>query len=126
MTARFIVRMGLAVLFAASACAWAQTSQQSPPPLRPTESVVDLVVTDQSGAVVANASVSIRDVETGKRIAGSTNESGRFHTADLAGGKYEVTVKSRGFKPSTVTADLGLFETRQMTIMLLVAPTIDD
>src|SRR5258708_35533825 len=58
-------------------------------------------VTDVTGAVVANAGVTITEVNTGVRHSGQANESGNYTFPDLPPGRYEVTVEQSGFKKET-------------------------
>jgi hypothetical protein len=55
-------------------------------------------VTDQSGAVVAQASVSIREVSTGKTRNAVTNAAGQFLLSSVPAGRYVVEVTTPGFK----------------------------
>jgi hypothetical protein len=56
-------------------------------------------VTDQSGAVIPNASVSVRNVDTNAVRATTTSATGLYQVGGLAPGNYEVTVNSGSFKP---------------------------
>ncbi len=55
-------------------------------------------VTDPSGAVVIDASVTVTNVETGLVRATTTNISGEFSAPDLPAGLYKVVVKQSNFK----------------------------
>ncbi|MGP8245449.1 MAG: carboxypeptidase-like regulatory domain-containing protein, partial [Bryobacteraceae bacterium] len=55
-------------------------------------------VTDTTGAVVANAKVTITEVTTGVKHSGQTNDSGNYTFADLPPGSYSVEVSQTGFK----------------------------
>ncbi len=55
-------------------------------------------VKDQSGAVVANAAVTVSDAATAVSRTVSTNDSGGFVAANLPPGTYTVTVSATGFK----------------------------
>lgn len=54
-------------------------------------------VVDPSGAVVTQAKVVCRNVETDLRISAVTNNAGLFRCPDLPVGAYEVTVSQQGF-----------------------------
>src|SRR5258708_4560251 len=58
-------------------------------------------VTDQTGATVANAQITI--VLTGQSATYTTvtNESGNFTEPDLPSGTYTVTIAAAGFKKET-------------------------
>nr|MBA2734368.1 carboxypeptidase regulatory-like domain-containing protein [Acidobacteriota bacterium] len=54
-------------------------------------------VSDSNGAVVPNASIIIRGVETGLERTLSTNGEGYFVSANLPLGKYTITATAQGF-----------------------------
>src|SRR6516225_9289625 len=55
-------------------------------------------VTDPSGAVVAGASIQVRNVATGQTQQAPTNAEGRYTIADLAIGSYEAQAVASGFQ----------------------------
>jgi hypothetical protein len=55
-------------------------------------------VVDQSKAVVANAAVEAKNVNTGLVVSAKTQNDGSFNMADLPIGTYEVTITKQGFK----------------------------
>src|SRR5262244_409140 len=57
-------------------------------------------VTDSSGAVVPNASVTAENLGTNEKRTINTTESGGYRIPDLAIGQYKVTVAAQGFKTS--------------------------
>ena len=56
------------------------------------------VVTDNSGAVLVNAQVSITSKATGDVRNVTTNQSGEYVALELNPGTYSVTVKHPGFR----------------------------
>ena len=66
-------------------------------------------VTDQSGAVVENANVNVRQIDTNIAATQKTGRDGRFLFPYLKVGKYEVSVRRQGFEESTrpVTLTVG-------------------
>src|SRR5580765_3058428 len=88
-------------------------------------------VTDSSGAVVANAKITLTETNTGVDRAGVSNASGNFTYPNLPPGRYRVTVEIAGFKKeirdginldvdSTARADMrltpgGVSETIEVT-----------
>jgi hypothetical protein len=54
-------------------------------------------ITDQSGAVVAGASVSARNLDTGFTRTSATDASGRYQLFALTVGPYEVRARKDGF-----------------------------
>ncbi len=55
-------------------------------------------LTDQSGAAVSGATVTITDVQRGTTRTLTTDETGAFVAADLQPGTYKVRVEAKGFK----------------------------
>jgi outer membrane receptor protein involved in Fe transport len=55
-------------------------------------------VTDPSGAVLANARVTITNVETGVVNKVSTNKNGIYDVPSLLPGEYTITISAAGFK----------------------------
>jgi hypothetical protein len=62
------------------------------------------LVTDPSGAVVANVAVVIRNDGTESTRTVNTNEQGEYVAPGLAEGAYTITVKALGFKEISSTA----------------------
>ena len=86
-TAQKCVFALFAVLLVTS-LAWAQV----------TSGTISGTVKDQSGALVADATVVVNDPATGVSRTVSTNESGGFVVPNLPPGTYTVTVTATGFK----------------------------
>jgi hypothetical protein len=64
-------------------------------------------VTDASGAVVPNASVTIVNLGTNEKRTATSNESGDYQVTLLPVGHYSITAKAAGFKTSA-TPDLDV------------------
>src|ERR1700730_2531356 len=54
-------------------------------------------VTDSSGAIIAGATLQVRNVETGRAQSTQSDAQGRFNVPDLAVGNYEVQASRDGF-----------------------------
>lgn len=68
------------------------------------------MVTDRSGAVIATANVVVRDLERSVERSATTNEAGFYAFTFLPVGKYEIEIKSPGFRPYSRTGlviDIG-------------------
>src|ERR1051325_2557802 len=61
---------------------------------------LNLTVVDPSQAVVAGATVTITNMETGAVRTGTSNTSGVVEIANLNPANYSVTVEAKGFKKS--------------------------
>src|SRR5260370_39828149 len=58
------------------------------------------VVTDPSGAAVASATVTAKNIETGAIPTSVTDDAGRYLVAALHVGEYEAWVAKAGFQDS--------------------------
>ena len=77
-------------------------------------------VTDPSQAVIPNATVTLKSVETGIIQATVTNSSGAYRFTLLKPGHYEVSVGHLGFAPltRTVTVAVGQATTADLNLKL--------
>lgn len=97
---------GLALVW----CAWAAT-------IMPAQSISGRItgtVTDQAGAVIPNAAVTITNEGTGAQRRAAANENGLYVVPELPVGFYSVKVEGGSFAPATrtrVKVDVGA-ETR--------------
>ena len=60
------------------------------------------VVTDSTGAIVAGATVTLVNNETGRTQTATTSGEGFYRFSSLAPGKYNLTVEQTGFKKQVV------------------------
>jgi hypothetical protein len=83
----------------------ASTGLLAPAPLvaQSDNSAMTGTVTDPSGAVVRNASVTVTSEVTGADRGTVTNASGFYSINGLAPGKYTVTIAATGFSTKTIT-----------------------
>jgi len=78
-------------------------------------------VRDASRAVVAGASVTITNHETGLKRSAKTDDAGRFNFPQLKPGTYSVKVEAQGFDPGqngNVVSGLGQKQTVDFTLRL--------
>ena len=64
-------------------------------------SSINGLVTDVSGAVVANAKVQAKNEDTGVVFEGATTSAGTYSFASLTPGRYSITVTLAGFQTYT-------------------------
>ncbi len=67
-------------------------------------------VTDQTGAAIANAKVTVSNPATDLKVSATTNSSGNFTVKELPPGVYKISVEASGFKSYSdngVTANAG-------------------
>ena len=60
-------------------------------------------VTDQSGAVVPDAAVTVKNTNTGLTLQATTDASGFYAIRNVTEGTYDLTVNKSGFRPYTET-----------------------
>jgi hypothetical protein len=77
--------------------------------------IIEGVVTDQSGAVVVDASVTVTSVDTGVSTPTKTNSAGYYRAVDLTPGKYRVHIEARGFN-SVQVEDVQVFAGQQVRV----------
>ena len=68
-------------------------------------------VTDTSGALVPEVTVSVLNVDTGVAKDYSTNKDGLYDTSSIVAGRYKLTFKKTGYETivrGPVTVDVGL------------------
>src|SRR5689334_23166520 len=58
-------------------------------------------ITDTTGAVMANAPVTLKNLETGQVYTGTSSDTGNYSVSQLPIGTYDLTVTSTGFKTYT-------------------------
>jgi hypothetical protein len=79
-------------------------------------------VTDSTGAVIANASVTALRTETGVAQTTLSNASGIFNFSNLGVGNYAITVKAAGFTTQTASnISLDVSQQREISFTLTVA-----
>ncbi len=67
-------------------------------------------VADPSGAVVANATVTLKNIATNQEFTTQTSDNGTFQIPSLATGLYSATIAATGFKKAEVSGikiDIG-------------------
>ena len=55
-------------------------------------------VTDQSGAVVPGATISVTDTQTGQTRVETSDSGGRYNVVNLTPGTYKVATAAKGFR----------------------------
>src|ERR1051326_4716292 len=77
-------------------------------------------VTDNQGAAVVGASVTVQNVETNLQRAQVTNEFGYYSFNNLPVGKYILTVSAKGFKTAS-EADIRLDVNQRPTVNVVLS-----
>jgi hypothetical protein len=76
-------------------------------------------VTDQTGSVIAGATIALSGGP--RQIRTATNQRGQYAFADLDAGKYTVTISMQGFRPWSQRIELRPALTTTLDITLAVA-----
>src|SRR5712671_1011019 len=80
-------------------------------------------VTDASGAVIANAQVSIRNTATGISKDTTTDSAGFYAAPNLAPGPYEVKVTAAGFNTLVTNVTLAVGAQQTLNVPMKVGET---
>jgi len=64
-------------------------------------------VTDQAGAPVAGARITLASPDRTVELETASSADGRFSFVNVAGGPFRLTVSAAGFAPSTLSGDLS-------------------
>jgi hypothetical protein len=85
-------------------------------------------ITDQSGAVITKATVTVTNKDTGLSRVVQTEESGLFSVPSLPPGSYEVKVEASGFAASarTIVVQTGATATLNVSMQVGAAKEIVD
>src|SRR5690242_18775098 len=83
-------------------------------------------VADPAGAVVANAAIQAKNVNTGVVYEGATSATGNYTLVQLPAGEYQVTVAVSGFKKYTRSGlTVQVAQTLRIDVVLEVGATSD-
>ncbi len=77
-------------------------------------------VTDQSGADISGATISLTNMDTGDSRTASSGSYGDYHFISLGAGRYEVKAAAKGFSESVVKIQLTTAQTLDVPIKLRV------
>src|ERR1700681_2731686 len=78
-------------------------------------------VTDTTGAIIAGATVKVKNAEIGAVRAVVTDNAGRYDAPSLAVGKYEVSAEQAGFRTEVKTGiTLAIGQRAEVNLMLAV------
>lgn len=78
------------------------------------------VVSDPSGAVIPNATVTLKNNGTGQTTNSATNASGMYRFSLLTPGQYTVTVNATGFQNAERTVTVSVGQATSMNMQLAV------
>jgi len=75
-------------------------------------------ITDPTGAVVPNASITLTDAATGRVVSAQTSDAGSYVVNALPIGKYHLEVKKEGFKTATADFALQVSQVQEVSLKL--------
>ena len=78
------------------------------------------VVSDSSGAAIANATVSVTNLATGAIRVATTGAAGEYRVSQLAPGRYTVTIAASGFEKTKATYETNPNSVTQANLVLTV------
>src|SRR5687767_4478409 len=78
-------------------------------------------VLDATGAVVPNATVTLRSKQTGQTLTSQTTDSGSYSFPNVPVGDYTITVENTGFAPATQELKVTLNQTTTVNATLQAA-----
>jgi len=85
------------------------------------EASIEGAVTDTTGAIIAGATVKVKNVEIGTVRAIVTDSAGRYDAPSLPVGKYEVSAEQAGFRTEVKTGiTLAIGQRAEVNLMLAV------
>ena len=75
-------------------------------------------ITDSTGAVIPNATVTATETATGRTVSAKTGAAGDYVLSALPVGKYHVEVKQDGFKTATADVALDVSQVQEISLKL--------
>jgi hypothetical protein len=82
-----------------------------------------VTVTDQSGAVIPGAAITLKNSQTGVQRTGVTEPHGLSVISGIPPGNYDLTAAVKGFAPRTVPVILSVGQIASLTVSLGITVT---
>jgi Carboxypeptidase regulatory-like domain len=82
-------------------------------------------VTDPTGAVIANASIGLKSLDTGETQATTTNAEGDYRFNLLKTGRYEISTSVSGFAKTLQSVQVAVGQTTEVDISLEISKTAE-
>jgi len=80
-------------------------------------------VGDPSGAVIANAAITVTDLDRGISSTTTTNEAGNYVQTHLMAGLYKVQITASGFAPFETTVEVHVDTSTEVNVSLTIGET---
>jgi hypothetical protein len=83
-------------------------------------------ITNESGAAVANAKISLKNLATGQSAEAQTDSAGLYTVPSLTPGDYELSVSAEGFTTNVAKVTVTAGATQSMNLILHAALSLGD
>jgi hypothetical protein len=104
----------LLLVLSSALTVWSQTTASG---------TVTGTITDQSGAVIADAQIKLTDTATGNSRNASTNSSGHYIFVNVDPGHYDLTASKSGFATSKTSTEVKVAQAATLNLSLQVGGT---
>ena len=78
-------------------------------------------VWDPTGAVIAGATVTVRNIISGQTWMAQTDQEGEYQIDFVETGHYQITAEAKGFRPAVQYAIIGAGQRVEVNFHLLLA-----
>jgi hypothetical protein len=106
------VLAGVLLLSLLSVAVWCQTTVS--------QGSIQGTVTDQSNAVVPDATITIKSRTTGQTVTVKTSSAGTYNSGGLPVGEYQVRVQAKGFETTQLTIQVEIAVTTSGNVKLKI------
>jgi hypothetical protein len=89
-------------------------------------STISGAIVGVTGASVANAKVTVKNLVTGQSFEAQTDAAGRYNVTNLAPGEYEVGVSAEGYSTNTMKVTVAAGESKVADVTLAGALSLQD
>src|SRR5262245_61046421 len=89
-------------------------------------SAIEGTVTDPNGAVVAKATITIKNLANGTERSDVTTDAGYFRISSLPAAAFTVTISASGFKTSVHNVSLEVAQIKSLNVNLQVGATSEE